>query len=147
MVETRHIPFFGREFNCLFALLILGRRLTGLAEHSEVKSENARNVILSYGENVYFVNRVNVEVNEGAEKLRAIFHARRLPDNEQEDLNIEINQHVYDMLMEYAKMDKLDLILVLQIQGDEAKWCLMSENWLKNQATAANGAGKTAYIV
>lgn len=50
-----------------------------MAEHSEVKSENARNVILSYGENVYFVNKVNVEVNEGAEKLRAIFHARRLP--------------------------------------------------------------------
>ena len=49
------------------------------------------------------------------------------------------------MLMEYAKMDKLDLILVLQIQGDEAKWCLMSENWLQNQVTVAgNAAGKTA---
>ena len=118
-----------------------------MAEHSEVKSENARNVILSYGENVYFVNKVNVEVNEGNEKLRAIFHARRVPSNEQEDLAIEINQHVYDMLMEYAKMDKLDLILVMQIQGDEAKWCLMSENWLKNQEQAATTAGKTAYIV
>jgi hypothetical protein len=107
-----------------------------LAEHSEVKSENSQNVILSYGENVYLVSRVNVEVSEVAEKLRAIFHVRRLPDNAQEDLNIEINQHFYDMLTEYAKMDKLDLILVLQIQGDKAKWCLMSENWLKNQAAS-----------
>lgn len=115
-----------------------------MAEHSEVKSENARNVILSYGENVYFVNKVNVQVSDGANKLQAIFHARRLPTNEDEDLNIEIDQRVYDVLIEYAKMDKLDLILVLQIQGAEAKWCLMSENWLKNQAPAA---GNTAYIV
>jgi hypothetical protein len=115
-----------------------------LAEHSEVKSENARNVILSYGENVYFVNKVNVQVNDGAEKLKAVFHARRLPNNEPEDLDIEINQRVYDMLTEYAKLDKLDLILVLQIQGEDAKWCLMSENWLKNQSTSAC---KTVYIV
>jgi hypothetical protein len=115
-----------------------------MAEHSEVKSENARNVILSYCDNVYFVNKVNVQVNEGAEKLKAIFHARRLPSNEPEDLDIEINQHVYNMLMEYAKLDKLDLILVLQIQGDDAKWCMMSENWLQNQASSE---GKTSYIV
>lgn len=115
-----------------------------MAEHSEVKSENARNLILSYGENVYFVNKVNVQINEGTEKLKAVFHARRLPGNEPEDLSIEINQHIYDMLIEYTKLDKLDLILVLQIQGDDAKWCLMSENWLQNQADIA---GKNAYIV
>jgi len=115
-----------------------------LSEHSEVKSENARNVILSYGENVYFVNKVNVQMNEGAEKIKAVFHARKLPSNEPEDLDIEIGKKVYDMLMEYVKLDQLDLILVLKIQGEDAKWCLMSENWLKNQAI---GAGKTTYIV
>lgn len=115
-----------------------------MAEHSEVKSENARNVILSYGENVYFVSKVNVKIPDGSNKLKAVFHGRRLPGNELEDLDIDISQPVYDALIEYVKLDRLDLILVLQIDGEEAKWCLMSENWLKNQA---NGQGKTAYIV
>ena len=115
-----------------------------LSGHSEVKSENARNVILSYGENVYFVSGVNVQISEGAEKLKAVFHARRLPSNEPEDLDIDIDQRVYDMLTEYAKLDKLDLILVLQIEGSNSRWCLMSENWLKNQIASE---GKTAYIV
>jgi len=117
-----------------------------LAEHSEVNSDNARNVILSYGENVYFVNRVNVQMQEGSsDKLKAIFHAKRLPDNQPEDLNIEISQKLYDMLIEYAKLDKFDMILVLQINGAESKWCLMSENWLQNQIKST--AGQTAYIV
>jgi len=125
------------------------REKVNLADHSEVKSDNARNVILSYRENVYFVNKVNVQIQEGnTDKLQAIFHAKRLPDNEPEDLNIEINQKLYDMLIEYAKMDKFDLILILQIQGDESKWCLMSENWLKNQATGATPASSRAgYVV
>ena len=123
--------------------------MSHLAEHNEVKSDNARNVILSYGENVYFVNKVNVQIQEGsADKLQAIFHAKRLPDHEPEDLNIEITQKLYDMLIEYAKMDKFDLILVLQIQGSESKWCLMSENWLKNQANGATPASyRAGYIV
>ncbi len=116
-----------------------------LAEHDEVKSENARNVILSYGENVYFVSKVNVQIQEGnSDKLKAIFHAKRLPDNQPEDLNIEINQKLYDMLIEYAKLDKFDMILVLQINGSESKWCLMSENWLQNQTKSV---GQTTYIV
>jgi hypothetical protein len=115
-----------------------------MSDHSEVKSENARNVILSYGEGVYFVNKVNIQISEGNARLKAVFHARRIADNQLEDINVEIKQNVYDMLVEYAKLDKLDLILVLRIDGEDAKWCLMSENWLKNQAT---GVGKTSYIV
>lgn len=117
-----------------------------MAEHSEVSSDNARNVILSYGENVYFVNKVNVQMQEGnSDKLKAIFHAKRLPDNQPEDLNIEISQKLYDMLIEYAKLDKFDMILVLQINGAESKWCLMSENWLQNQKKSTSG--QTTYIV
>jgi hypothetical protein len=116
-----------------------------MAEHSEVKSDNARNVILSYGDGVYFVSGVNVQVTEGSEKLRATFHARRSQSNEVEDLNIDITKPVYDVLVEYAKMDKLDMILVLQILGDDAKWCLMSENWLANHV--AKASTKTGYIV
>jgi hypothetical protein len=123
--------------------LVWGKRY--VSEQSEVKSENARNVILTYGESVYFVNRVNVQVSEGKDLLKAIFHARRVADNQPEDINVEIKPNIRDVLVEYAKMDKLDLILVLQIQGNDAKWCLMSENWLKNQTPEQ--PKKTSYIV
>lgn len=113
-------------------------------EHSEVKSENARNVILSYNDKIYYVNSVNVKIQEGADKLRATFHTKRAHDNNHEDLNIEINQETYDILMEYAKLDKLDLIMVLQIEGANAKWCLMSEDWLKNQMPST---ASKSYIV
>ena len=106
-------------------------------EHNEVKSDNARNVILSYKDTIYYVNSVNVAVKEGADKLKAIFHTKRATDNSQEDLDIEINQGTYDILMEYAKLDKLDLIMVLQIEGAKAKYCLMSEDWLRNQFQTA----------
>ena len=120
-----------------------------MAEHSEVKSDNARNVILSYGDSVYFVNKVNVQLQEGkTDKLQAIFHAKRLPDNDPQDLKIEITQKLYDLLIEYAKMDKFDLILILQIHGNESKWCLMSENWLNNQANGITPASyRAGYIV
>jgi hypothetical protein len=113
-------------------------------EHNEVKSENARNVILSYNDKVYYVNGVNVKIQDGSEKIRAIFHVKRAADNAAQDLDIEITQATYDILIEYAKLDKLDLIMVLQIEGTTSKWCLMSEDWLKNQLP---DAGSKSYIV
>jgi len=106
-------------------------------EHSEIKSENAHNVILSYNDKIYYVKGVNVQIEEGNDKMRAIFHAKGASDNEIQDLDIEINQSLYDVLIEYAKLDNLDLIMVLQIQGAEAKWCLMSDDWLKSQSNDA----------
>ena len=123
---------------------IYSTREDGEVEHSEVKSDNARNVILSYNDRIYFVNSVNVKVQEGVEKIKAIFHAKRASDNTQEDLDIEINQRTYDILMEYARLDKLDLIMVLQIEGTSSKWCLMSEDWLRNQFQTVGSKG---YIV
>ncbi len=114
-------------------------------EHSEVKSDNARNVILSYNDKIYYVNSVNVAVKDGVDRIKAIFHAKRASDNTQEDLDIEITQGTYNILMEYAKLDKLDLIMVLQIEGDKAKYCLMSEDWLKNQFGTT--CGSKGYIV
>jgi hypothetical protein len=119
-------------------------REMGEMEHNEVKSENARNVILSYNDKIYYVNSVNVAMKEGADRLKAIFHAKRASDNAQEDLDIEINQNTYDILMEYARLDKLDLIMVLQIEGTSAKYCLMSEEWLKNPLPVCSSKG---YIV
>ncbi len=115
-----------------------------MVERTEVKSDNARNVILSYQDTVYYVNQVNVQVQEGADKLKAVFHGRRIGDNQPKDLEMEISHAAYDVLLEYAKLDKLDLVLVLQIEGSEAKWCLMDENWLKKQVY---GEDKPAYIV
>ncbi|MCW4007661.1 MAG: hypothetical protein NWF09_03075 [Candidatus Bathyarchaeota archaeon] len=115
-----------------------------MGERSEVKSENAHNVILSYGDTIYFVNRVNVKMQEGVDALKAIFHARRANDGQLQDLEIEINRETYNMLVEYAKLDSGDLILVLHIEGKESKWCLMSENWLKKQSGKKS---KTFYIV
>ncbi len=116
-------------------------------EHSEIKSDNARNVILSYNEKIYYVNSVNVQVQEGQEKLKAIFHAKRASDDMQEDLNIEISQGTYDILTEYAKLDKLNLIMVLMINNDAVKYCLMSEDMLKNQTFTSSGCSSRGYIV
>jgi len=113
-------------------------------EHSEVKSDNARNVILSYNDNIYYVNGVNVKIQEGDDKLKATFHAKRVSDNTIEDLDIEIDKGTYEILMEYAKLVKLDLIMVLQIESSNSKWCLMSEDWVKNQFQTA---GSASYIV
>lgn len=108
-------------------------------EHNEVKADNAHNVILSYNDTIYYVTSVNVKVQEGADKLQAVFHAKRASDHTEEDLDITINQNTYNMLMQYAKLDQLDLIMVLRIEGATAKWCLLSEEWLKNQSQQASG--------
>jgi hypothetical protein len=115
-----------------------------VGENSQVKSENARNVILSYQDNVYYVNKVNVQFREGADTLKAVFHARKEKDKHFQDLEFKISPAAYNMLIEYAKLDNFDLILVLCIEGNESKWCLMSEEWLKKRV---GENGKVCYIV
>jgi len=115
-------------------------------EHAEVKSDNARNVILSYNDKIYYVNEVKVQIQEGIDKIKAVFHAKQAGDNSPQDLDIEISKSTYDMLMEYAKLDKLDLIMILQIEGANSKWCLISEAWLKNNL-AYGKTGSSAYVV
>ena len=110
----------------------------------EVKSENARNIVLSYRDAVYFVNKVNVKFREDADTLKAVFHARKAKDTHFQDLEVEISQAAYNMLIEYAKLDNFDLILVLRVDDKASKWCLMSEEWLKKRA---GENGKVLYIV
>jgi hypothetical protein len=115
-----------------------------VVEHTEVRSENARNVILSYQDVVYYINQVNVQIEEGTEKVKATFHGKKIGDNRPRDLEVEISQAAYNVLLDYAKLDKRDMMLVLEIANGEAKWCLMDENWLKNQI----GLGpKPSYII
>ena len=113
-------------------------------EHTEVKSGNARNVILSYNEKIYYVSGVNVQIQEGADKIKAVFHTKQIADNTPQDLDIEITQATYDILIEYAKLDKLDLIMVLQIEGAKSKWCLMSDDFLRGQLPSV---GYRGYLV
>ena len=115
-----------------------------MGENSQVTSENARNVILSYRDSVYYVNKVNVQFQEGTDMLKAVFHARKAKDTLFQDLEVKISKAAYNMLIEYAKLDNFDLILVLRIDGTESKWCLMSEKWLKKQV---GENGKVSYIV
>lgn len=115
-----------------------------MGENSQVTSENARNVILSYRDSVYYVNKVNVQFQEGTDMLKAVFHARKAKDTLFQDLEVKISKAAYNMLIEYAKLDNFDLILVLRIDGTESKWCLMSEEWLKKQV---GENGKVSYIV
>ena len=114
-----------------------------MGEGSQVKSENARNVILSYRDDVYYVNKVNVQFREGANMHKAVFHARKAKGTTFQELEVKISQAAYKMLIEYAQLDNFDLILVLRIDGNESKWCLMSEEWLKKRV----GDGKVYYIV
>jgi len=81
---------------------------------------------------------------EGERFHRAVFHARRAIDNKIEDLNVEITRRLYDALVEYAKLDNDDLILILQIEGNSSKWCLITENWLKR---GVNGNNASKYVV
>ena len=115
-----------------------------MGEGGQVKSENARNVILSYRDDVYYVNKVNVQFEEGADMHKAVFHARKAKSTTFQELEVNISQAAYKMLIEYAQLDNFDLILVLRIDGNESKWCLMSEEWLKKRV---GENGKVCYVV
>jgi hypothetical protein len=110
-------------------------------QRTEVKSDNARNVILSYDSAVYFVNKVNVQLEEGVEKIKAIFHARKAADNSTQDVEVEISKGAYNALIEYARMDMMNQILVLSIEDGESRWCFLSDNWLKKQTTSTSNTG------
>jgi hypothetical protein len=64
----------------------------------------------------------------------AVFHARRATDNQPQDLELEIDKKLYDIFVEYARLDNFDLVLILRIDGKESRLCLMSLNWLKQQS-------------
>jgi hypothetical protein len=87
---------------------------------------------------------VNVQFQEDTPVFKAVFQARAAKADQFQDLDFEITQAAYKMLIEYARLDNFDLILVMRIEGNESKWCLMSEEWLKRQV---GENGKAIYIV
>lgn len=110
----------------------------------ETRSENARHIILSYKDKLYYVSAVKVHFFEGKETHRAIFHAKNTVGGELEDLDLDIPQKLYDLLVEYTRTDDSDLMLVLHVEGKEFQWGLVSESWLRRYM---NGNIAASYIV
>lgn len=103
-----------------------------MEEGIEAHSENARHVILSYGSKLYYVSSVNISHRQGDPKQKAIFHALGVIDNKMQDLELDIPQNIYEVLVEYARQDDPDLVLALYVENGEFKWTTMSETWLRN---------------
>jgi hypothetical protein len=87
---------------------------------------------------------VRVHFCEGRETHKAIFHAKDTAGGELEDLDMDIPQKLYELLMEYTKTDDSDLMVVLHVEGKEFKWGLVSESWLRRYINSNIAAG---YIV
>jgi hypothetical protein len=111
-----------------------------LGERAVTKSENARQVILKYEQGLYYIGTISVRFHDGEPKHSATFHARRAENNQYCDLELEIPQTLYEILLEYTKMGNPDLILILSLENKEFKWSLISESWLKNYSNAKNAA-------
>ena len=105
----------------------------------ETRSENARHVILKYEDKLYHVDRVTVQRSEGKKSYSAVFSAKRLGDSQLMDLGFDISRNLYDVLVEYTKLDDSDLLLVLQVDGGNFKWGLVSEAWLRQQTGSKTG--------
>jgi hypothetical protein len=102
-----------------------------LGQTVETHSENARHAILSYKDKVYYVSTVRVRFCEGKQMHRAIFHARDAAGGQLKDLDLEISQKLYELLVEYTRMGNSDLILVLHVENKEYSWGLVRADWLR----------------
>lgn len=105
-----------------------------MVERVETRSDNARHVILKHGNYLYHVDKVNVEFSESTQMYNAIFQAKRVDGGQLVDLDFEISQKLYEVLVEYTKLDDSDLLLVLQIDSNDVKWSFVSESWIKQQS-------------
>jgi hypothetical protein len=103
-----------------------------MEERIEARSENARHVILSYGSKLYYVSSVNISDKQSDPMQKAVFHALGVLDNKKEDLELDIPKSIYEVLVEYAKLDNPDLVLALYVENGDFKWTTMSETWFKN---------------
>jgi hypothetical protein len=100
-------------------------------EKVETRSGNAHHLMLSYNGTVFSVSTVRVHFCKDNVKHKAIFCAKEAKDGPSKDLVMEIPQNLYEVLLKYARLDNPDLILVLQVKGDDLKWGFTSETWLR----------------
>ena len=104
-----------------------------MGERVVTRSENARHVILKYGDILYHVDQVDVQYSERKKMYEAVFRAKTLGNSQSFDLDFEISPNIYQVLVDYAKLDNSDLLLVLHFDGKIVKWRLVSEKWLQQQ--------------
>ncbi len=95
-------------------------------------------MIMSYNDKVYHVDSVKVNFSEGKESHGAVFHAKEVSAEKFSDLHFAIPHMLCDVLIEYAKLDDSDAILVLDVKGNRFDWNLLSEAWLKQISCAQN---------
>ena len=95
-------------------------------------------MIVSYDDKVYHIDSVDVNFNKGKELHSAVFHAKEVPANIHRDLHFEIPHMLCDVLIEYAKLDNPDAILVLNIKGGSFRWNVLSGAWLKQTSSIQN---------
>ena len=108
--------------------------LVDLLEKAETRSENARQVILSYNGKIFYVSMVRVNFCKGSERHKAIFCARETKESPAEDITLEIPQNLYETLLKYVSMNNPDLLLVMQVEGTDFKWGFTSESWLRRHS-------------
>ncbi|MCW4015379.1 MAG: hypothetical protein NWF06_03335 [Candidatus Bathyarchaeota archaeon] len=99
----------------------------------EARSANARNVILKYDDKLYHVDKVNVQYSEEKQKYSAVFRAKRVGSRQLLNLDFEISQKLYDVLVDYTKLDDSDLLLVLYVEDGKFKWSFVSDSWVQQQ--------------
>jgi len=104
-----------------------------MVERVETQSDNARHVILKHGNHLYHVDKVNVEFSESTQMYNAVFQAKQVDGGQRVDLDFDISQKLYEVLVEYTKLDDSDLLLVLQFEDNDVKWSFVSESWVKQQ--------------
>lgn len=105
-------------------------------EQTKTYSKNAHHMIMSYNDKIYHVDSVRVNFSEGKEQHDAVFHARKIPGEEFLDLQLAIPPMLCDVLIEYAKIDNPDAILVVNIKDNRYSWNVLSEAWLNKTFNA-----------
>jgi hypothetical protein len=136
-VDFRHISAMERLFNCSEVISFFNKLswLIDMSERMETHSENARPIILNYKDRLYYISQVKVHFF-GEEKMhKAIFHAKTVFDGQLQDLHLDITRKLYNILVEYTKLDNPALILMLQIEDKGFRWCLLDEKSLRHQVS------------
>ena len=109
-----------------------------MEQETRTYSKNAHHMIMSYNNKVYHVDSVNVNLSECKNIHEAIFHAKEVEENDFCDLHFKIPNMLCEILIEYAKLDNPDAILVVNVENDKFSWNMLSENWLKKTLNVEN---------
>lgn len=85
------------------------------------------------------MSTVSVHLSEDQKAHKATFHAQTVEDGRPCDLDFEIPQDLYEVLVEYTRLGNPDLVLMLFHENNTFKWSVMSESWLKKYSNTSNG--------